>query len=63
MDENISFPKHLGIEVDSKEELIKLVEGAVKKDSGVRIPIKEVERRMKKRFSLAKTIAKASARS
>lgn len=62
MDDNISFPKHLGIEVESMEELTKLVGGAVKKDSGVRVPIKEVEKRMKKRFSLAKTIAKASVR-
>ena len=39
------------------------VEESVKNDSGVRVPMKEVESRMKNRFKLAKTIAKASARS
>ncbi|MBR2543517.1 hypothetical protein IKF03_02900 [Candidatus Saccharibacteria bacterium] len=61
--DDIAFPKHLGIEVDSKKELVRLVEESVKNDSGVRVPMKEVESRMKNRFKLAKTIAKASARS
>ena len=58
MNKDISFPKHLGIEVESKEELIKLVEEAVKKDKGVYYTIDEVRQHMKEQYKLAKAILK-----
>ena len=59
MKDDITFPKHLGIEVNSKEDVIRAIEEGLRKDTGVRYSIKEVRQHLEEQFRLARTMTGA----